>query len=116
MRNTIDLITELDREAPKFFTISIAVGFERETKFVFANDPNRQRVLAELVQAGGEPVGLIGITQEPGLVSGYVVTGYTRPFEEFAGEPWVEEYLSQLTRTVGQLIQMDVKPGNGWVN
>ena len=60
-RTTVELIEELDAEAPKFTHVLLAVGFERTTVFVRAGDPDRLNALNDAVSAGREPVGFIGL-------------------------------------------------------
>jgi hypothetical protein len=96
MRSTLDLINELENEAENFIIVAIAVGFERETKFVFHKPGEQQQIMEQLneaIQKGGEPIGLVGIRQDQATKSR---TFYTRPLAEFQGEAWVEKYLDSL--------------------
>ena len=44
MRTTLDLIRELDDEAPKFSHVLLAIGFDTSTTFIRADDPNRLEI------------------------------------------------------------------------
>jgi hypothetical protein len=59
VRTTIDLIHELETEAHRFTNAALAVGFEKTTTFVFADDAKRQGKLDEAVRVGGEPAGVL---------------------------------------------------------
>jgi hypothetical protein len=110
MRTTSDLIAELDQESPKFFVTAIAVGFKTETKFVSSSDSNRQKKLDDLVHAGGEPVGLIGIA-----VDSEKVSGFSRPFAEY-GTQQGHDYLAALLHRFGESLQLSITSSEGWVN
>jgi hypothetical protein len=71
------------------------VGFDLETKFVWAHEENPAEALVALMQAGGEPLGLIGFLILPGECR-----VYHRPFAEYADEPGVEQYLAGLHESV----------------
>ena len=82
-RTTVDLIEELDHEAGNFTRAALAVGFEHTTIYVFATDDERLDKLNRAVEAGGEPIGLVGWDMHHSLL-----TVQARPLEEYAGEDW----------------------------
>ena len=64
------------------------VGFEKRTDYVLASDKDGLAKLNDLVEAGGEPIGLIGATRDNNIV-----TIRARAFEEYEGKEWVQGYL-----------------------
>jgi hypothetical protein len=56
MRTNEDLITELEREAPKFTILALAIGFDNHTEYVFAGDKGNAEKLANFMEQGGEPI------------------------------------------------------------
>ncbi len=105
MRSTKDLVKELTEEATKLTMVAIAVGFDRETKFVFhRRDAEKANLLSELnalVEAGGEPIGLVSyLILEPGNAC-----FYTKPFPEYADESWVDGYLNSLMESVREIAE-----------
>lgn len=103
-RSTIDLINEMEREAAEhdFDVLGIAVGFDDDTKFVFASDNDRLEKLNELVRNGGEPIGLLGFLPSE---SRGTAAFYSRPFEEYADQEWVRGYLNQLIERLRRALQ-----------
>jgi hypothetical protein len=91
MRKTSDLVNEMRTEAKTTWLVAIAVGFEKETKFVFSSSTHPLEDLNKLVKNGGAPIGLLRFEKEDTTVQGSY-----RPFEEYGNEPWVAEYLSGL--------------------
>jgi hypothetical protein len=66
-RSTLDLIEELEAEAPKFTSVMLAVELdEHKAAFIFANDPERLSKLDNAMRAGGNPLGFIGLGWEEG--------------------------------------------------
>ena len=106
MRKTSDLVQEMKNEAKTAFLVAIAVGFETETKFVFSSGSRPLEDLNRLVQSGGSPIGLLRFEKEDSSVQGFY-----RPFEEYANEPWVQEYLGGLLENTGEIIAMSQMPG-----
>ncbi len=91
----------MKEEAKKAWLVAIAVGFETETKFVFSSGARPLEDLNALVKRGGAPVGLLRFEKEDDLVQGSY-----RPFEEYAGEQWVQEYLAGLMQNTGEIIAL----------
>lgn len=120
MRTTKDLIEELEAEKGKFFVVALAVGFERTTTFVFANEENRLEKLNAAVQVGGEPVGLIGLMNE----GGNRATLYTRMLAEHAEDVPLKNYMRKLASSFGRAVEQsgtgvvleNVERRPGWVN
>lgn len=111
MRTTVDLVKELNDEASKFWVCAICVGFESSTTFVFSNQTDQLERLNDAVNHGGEPVGLIGMTKEEG-----VVTLCSKPLQEHAGEGWVESYLTKLLQTFATAMDQKTFETGGWIN
>jgi hypothetical protein len=101
MRNTADLVREMLAEAKTAFVAAIAVGFTDETKFVFSTALRPVEELNSLVKSGGSPIGLLRFDRE-----GTAIQGSYRPFEEYANEAWVNEYLAGLLENTPEIIAM----------
>jgi len=101
MRKTSDLVQEMVDEAKKAWLVAIAVGFQQETKFVFSSGSHHLEDLNRLVKNGGSPIGLLRFDKENSSVQGSY-----RPFEEYANESWVNEYLAGLLENTGEIIAM----------
>jgi hypothetical protein len=91
MRKTSDLVNEMRTEAKNAWLVTIAVGFEKETKFVFSSSTHPLEDLDTLVKTGGAPIGLLRFEKENTSVQGSY-----RPFGEYENEVWVTDYLSGL--------------------
>lgn len=91
MRKTSDLVNEMRIEAKNAWLVAIAVGFEKETKFVFSSSTHPLEDLDTLVKTGGAPIGLLRFEKENTSVQGSY-----RPFGEYENEVWVTDYLSGL--------------------
>ena len=96
-RTAAGLIAELEGESQNFDAVGIAVAFEENTRFIFADDANRFEKLGAALAQGGQAVGLIGVKQQ-----GEIVSVSSRPFREYKGEQWVREYLANLSDSCGQ--------------
>jgi hypothetical protein len=99
-RNTVDLIEELDGEAGNFTNAALVVGFDDRTAYVFSNDENRLTKLNDMIQSGGEPIGLFGIDMHHGLLS-----IHHRLLAEHAEESWAERYLEALLEGFKQQLE-----------
>jgi hypothetical protein len=99
MRKTSDLVNEMRTEAKKAWLVAIAVGFEKETQFVFSSSTHPLEDLNKLVKTGGSPIGLLRFEKESTTVQGSY-----RPFEEYENEPWVTNYLSGLLENTDGII------------
>ncbi len=115
-RGTRDLIEELNRESKQFNLVALVVGFEKRSDFVYASDENSLEKLNGLLEAGGEPIGLIGITLDKnvGIIR-------VRALQEYEDQEWVKGYLGELVATIGQGIIASGKAksfvrGNRWIN
>ena len=116
-RSTLDLISELDAEKAKFFCVALAVGFEKNTTFVWASEMDRLEKLNEAVAAGGEPVGLIGVVQSSADLGHGELAFYTRLLAEHAGKEWAEEYLGVLVEEVATLLKVrSIEKRPDWPN
>ncbi len=115
-RTTKDLIEELDRESKKFTSLALVVGFEKHTDYVWASDKDGLAKLNDLVEAGGEPVGLIGA-----ILDSKIATIRARALQEYEDQEWVQRYLGELVQTIGQGIIASGKArnfvrGSSWIN
>jgi|HubBroStandDraft_6_1064221.scaffolds.fasta_scaffold886418_1 hypothetical protein len=111
-RTTVELIEELDAEAPKFTHVLLAVGFEHTTIFVRADDPNRLSALNDAVSAGGKPAGFIGLKVRDGHAS-----FSRRALREYAEEEWVVHYLDNLIGKAAEALHQAIyDKTNGWIN
>jgi hypothetical protein len=111
-RTTVELIEELDAEAPKFTHVLLAVGFEHATIFVRADDPNRLKALNDAVSAGGKPVGLIGL-----MIGGGHASFSRRALQEYAEEEWATRYLDNLVGKAAEMLHQAIDgKTNGWIS
>jgi len=99
-RTTIDLIEELEAEKNSFTNVALAIGFESTTIFIFATEADKLDKLNRAVEAGGEPVGLLGIDMHNGLLS-----IHQRPLQEYAEEEWVQTYLYTLASNLREKLK-----------
>lgn len=105
MRKTSDLVNEMQKEAKTAFLVAIAVGFEKETQFVFSSQKQPLAALNLLVQKGGSPIGLLRFDKENSQIQGSY-----RPFEEYANEEWIKKYLAGLLDNTGEIVSMSREP------
>lgn len=91
-RSTEDLIAELQEAAAEDGVVKavLVVGYETSNAKVPADDPNALEALNDHVRGGGEPVGILRMTQ---IREGRVVIE-SRPLAEYADEEWVEKFLA----------------------
>jgi len=87
-RSTLDLIGELRAEAARQTLTAIAVGFDESTQFVFPTDASPLETLNRLVQAGGTPLGILGVRIAQGAIE-----YQAKPFAEFHGNLRIQEHL-----------------------
>jgi hypothetical protein len=99
MRKTSDLVQELREESKKAWLGAIAVGFEKETKFVFSSSQHPLEDLNKLVKIGGSPIGLLLFEK-----TGTTVEGAYRPFAEYENEVWAGNYLAGLLDNTENII------------
>jgi hypothetical protein len=99
-RTTADLIAELEGESENFDAVGIAVGFEQNAMFIFADDTDRIEKLNAALGQGGQAIGLIGIRQ---LGKRFAVL--SRVFREYKGEQWAKEFLDELSDSCGQKLK-----------
>ncbi|MGC1647228.1 MAG: hypothetical protein WA741_15535 [Candidatus Sulfotelmatobacter sp.] len=69
MKETVDLIAELDAEARNSTGAGIVLDDDDAAIFVFANDPARVGKLHDALTAGGTPIGIIGFDLHDGVLS-----------------------------------------------
>jgi len=99
MRKTADLVEELQTEAKGAWLVAIAVGFEKDTEFVFSSSPRPLDELNMLVKRGGSPIGLLRFDKE-----GNEVQGSYRPFLEYRDAEWAKTYLAGLLEHTGEIV------------
>lgn len=96
-RSTVELIAELERESQNFDAVGIAVGFEKNASLIFADAADRLEKLNAALTAGGQAIGLIGVTWK-----GKTLTVFSRLFREYEGEEWAGKFLADLSDSCGQ--------------
>ena len=125
-RQPKDLINEMTREAMKFTSIGIAVGFESTTNFVWDYDEKKLETLERLIEDGGEPIGLIAyiVSDIPGSTHANL-RFHSRVFAEYTGESWAADYLKGIGEETRQraltidgdnLIVSEPKIEPEWIN
>ena len=92
-RTTADVIKELEAEAALCRSVALAVGFEHTTLFIFFDEDNKLEKLNEMIEMGGEPVGLLMSHSDK---EGHVTSIAGRPLDEYAEEPWAQDYVEAL--------------------
>jgi hypothetical protein len=92
-RTTADLISELEAEAALCTSVMLAVGFEHTTLFLFSGEDNKLEKLNDMINVGGEPIGLLMLHSDAERQVTYVAC---RRLEEYAAEPWAQDYLEGL--------------------
>ncbi len=100
MRTTKELIEELQVKATGAFFAGIVVGFEKTTEFIWANSANPLDDLNVLVGKGGEPIAVYRLDKSEGTLHCSI-----EPFEEYARESWVRQYLDSLGSGIMKLVQ-----------
>jgi len=107
MRNSADLVNEMLKEAKGAVVVAIAVGFADDTRFIFSSQRQPLTELNKLISRGGSPIGLLRFDQD-----GTEIQGSYRPFEEYAGEEWVQGYLSGLLDHAPDIIRLSRQTQN----
>jgi hypothetical protein len=90
-RTTEDLVNELREEAKGVKIAALIIGFEKETKYIFSNSLNPLDDLNALIEAGGEPVGIMCVITQKNKLNLRI-----RPLKEYADEEWIHTYLDKL--------------------
>jgi hypothetical protein len=89
-RTTADLIAELQEAAVECTGAALVVGFDFNTEFVWASDPDALATLNSHAREGGSPIGIVTVDYSP---DGGATSVRARPLAEYDGEEWVEKYL-----------------------
>ena len=120
MRTTFELIEELEREAKSFSQIALVVGFPEHTQFVWCSDgdePEKLDKLNKLIEAGGEPVGFVGVR-----IAQDIGSFYLRPLKEYETDETTLAYLKKLQGVTiralaakGALLP-NLHYAEGWIN
>ncbi len=100
MRTTKELIEELKDKAQGAFVAGIVVGFEKKTEFVWSNSANAFDDLNVLLGKGGEPIAVYRLDKSEGTLHCSI-----EPFEEYARESWVRQYLDSLGSGIMKLVE-----------
>lgn len=109
MRTTKELIEDLKAEAlalkldgtDPLAGVQLVVGFEATSEFIYHHDPEALAKLNEMIQRGGEPIGLISI-----IKTGKGHCGVqNKLLPEYAGQEWAQKYLNHLTTQIGVELQ-----------
>lgn len=109
MRKTSDLVDEMRSEAKTAWLVAIAVGFEKETQFVFSSRKHPLEELDQMIRNGGSPIGLLRFDKENSSVQ-----GSCRPFMEYENEEWAKKYLAGLLDNTGEIIALGREPVYGF--
>lgn len=102
MRNTPELIAELEDEARDHWLVVMAIGFETSTVFLRPTDENRLAMLNSAIEAGGIPIGLIAADKTE---SGLVMCSRVYPEHQDADEFDAEGYLHTLTLNAKEALE-----------
>ena len=65
MRTTAEVIAELETEAERFTHVALAVGFENTTLFIMSGEDRKISKLNQMIEQGGEPIGLCRASTDP---------------------------------------------------
>lgn len=97
MRSPEELVQELDQEAHKFSMVAIVVAFDDTSRYVFHDDDSDKMVrdLRSMIDAGGEPFGLLGYiaTEKESNVASFV-------YEEFKDTVWATPLMEELANSM----------------
>ena len=99
LRTTGELIEELMLESEGGIACLI-VGFKNRSLFVFSSADDPLRELNEMVENGGNPVGIMRMVKGKGSVLISV-----RPLEEFSKDRYINGYLTTLAETFRQRLE-----------
>ena len=88
----MELIAELQSEAEGAVTAALIVAFDSTTLFLEASDHEPLAMLRQMIEAGGEPVGIMRVT---GGDSGESVS--FRPLDEYSADNDVRLFLRELS-------------------
>ena len=99
MRTTDELIEKLMLESQGGIACLI-VEFKNRSLFVFSSADDPLRELNEMVENGGNPVGIMRMVKGKGSVLISV-----RPLEEFSKDRYINGYLTTLAETFRQRLE-----------
>jgi hypothetical protein len=92
MKTPIELISHLDKHAKKGRGALLIVGFPRTTRFVPSHFIHRRKILEELLQQGGIPVGILRADPDDDKAVAYCF------LEDRIADNWAEPYMNSLGR------------------
>jgi hypothetical protein len=108
MKTSIELISNLDRHAKKWGGALLIVGFPTTTRVVPDSFPDRLRLLEDLLQQGGIPVGILGMDTIAGKTDFFCCVLEDRIADEWA-EPYVEAFANKfLTAGPGEVFSESI--------
>ena len=96
MRRPDEIIAEMQAEKTKGIKcVCLVVAFEEHNDFILDSDAHALANLTELIETGGDPVGLFG-------VCGDGMFGF-RPLKEHEKEDWIESFLQDVKENVSMI-------------
>jgi hypothetical protein len=102
MRSAEEMVQELDREASNFSVVAIVVAFDDTSRFVFHDDDSTKTLteLRSMIEAGGEPFGLLGYvaTETKSSVGAHV-------YDEFLNTVWAKPLMDELAKNMAATLQ-----------
>ncbi len=102
MRSAEEMVQELDREASQFSVVAIVVAFDDTSRFVFHDDDSSKTLteLRSMIEAGGEPFGLLGYvaTETKSSVGSHV-------FDEFQDSVWAKPLMDELVNNMAATLR-----------
>jgi hypothetical protein len=107
-RTTLDLIRDLQAEAPKFTGIQLVVAFESTCTFISADEQGALGSLNRAVQDGGEPIGFIGW-----IIERQSTEIFTKLLEEYRNDASAEAFLTRIASDKAKAVE---RPGHGPIN
>ena len=93
-RTAEELVEEMEDEKEKggFFSLLLVVKLANRLRVISHKDPDPVKQLSELIQAGGEPVGFLGMR----LIDEQHFEIRIWALKEYEGEEWVMECLENM--------------------
>ena len=113
MRNTADLIAELEQETAsgRFAMIALVVVFDDKQQLILGNHGTNQQRLAllnDFVDEGGQPLGFVSVK-----IDGKFADIASRPLGEYEGDGDALEVLKDIATHAGNLYIQRWKLENG---
>jgi hypothetical protein len=99
-RTTLDLIRDLQAQAPKFTGLQLVVAFESSCTFISADEQGALGALNRAVQDGGEPIGFIGW-----IIKRQSTEIFTKLLEEYRNDTSAEEFVTRIASEKGKAVE-----------